>query len=212
MDVSCRTGEGRGYGLPASLQKPVDPPRSHPAVGFLGPRGFLARTGAPAPAGPEAGAGATGTGSAPRCAAPSEAASRSRAAAGSGSARLARPPVPASAPSPWVEPIAAAPPSAAGPESRAAAVPAPARISAGGVGWGAVDRGSLLPSYGRRRPDFRGPGRRSRGPKGARDRRILGGLRQAHDEHHRACRSTRLPTAATGYDEASNDGLHFLTC
>jgi len=41
---------------------------------------------------------------------------------------------------------------------------------------------------------------------------ILGGLRQAHDEHHRACQEQKASDRGTGYDEASNDGLHFLTC
>jgi len=41
---------------------------------------------------------------------------------------------------------------------------------------------------------------------------ILGELRQAQDEHHRAGQERKASDRGTGYDEASNDGLHFLTC
>jgi hypothetical protein len=42
--------------------------------------------------------------------------------------------------------------------------------------------------------------------------RILGGLREAEHQHHRACQEHKASDRGTGYDEASNGGLHILTC
>jgi hypothetical protein len=41
---------------------------------------------------------------------------------------------------------------------------------------------------------------------------ILWGLRQAKHQHHRTSQERQASDRGTEHDEASNDGLHFLTC
>jgi len=209
----CRTGEGRGYGLPASLQEPVDRRGAIRAVGFPGAARVPGRERvAPGAGGAGAGAGATGTGSgAAMAGGPSEAASRSRAAAGSGSARLARPPVPASAPSPW---LSQSPRLRHRPRDRSLGL-RQCRRPLGFRRWRRLGCGrpgeplALIRVVGD--PDF-ATRRRSRGPRAREIDGILVGCARRTTSITGACQEHKASDRGTGYDEASNDGLHFLTC